>query len=541
MRRGMDISSYNGTVDFDLCKRNGIDFSINKIIRRDLNRDNQFNRNHAECNRVGIDWGVYNYSYATTPAKAISDMTLVCDILDSVDKSCFRYGVWFDIEDAVQAVLSKATIASIINAAQKTVEDRGYSFGVYTGMSYYNEHIDRSKVACDNWWIARYYNGYERMNVSQNPDADYKPKNAGDIVAWQYTSSGYIGAGAGTGNSNRFDLNILYKEIESSEKKESKMEYSREKVVDIMRSWVGKKESDNSFRSIIDEYNTINPLPQNYKLSYGDEWCAGTVSAAYHKAGYDNIFPFECSCKRMIDKAVKMGVWVENDAYIPHPGDCILYDWQDSGAGDNKGWPDHVGMVESVSGNNITVIEGNYNEKVARRNITVNSRYIRGYVTPNFTADDEASYTTDNWLIMGNATAKRDMHIRLDASTDSDILGTVTEGTTLKVIGFKNGWFRVLYRNKVGYTYNGDGLGYIYKRKYFENSKYWAKVVDCTALNLRIGPGRGYKNVTVLPTIPVGTAVQVTDGRVNSDSGKPWYVVSVKGIYGFVCGDYLKR
>lgn len=69
-------------------------------------------------------------------------MEIVCDILDKLDKKYFKLGVWFDIEDQIQAKLSKDEIASIINAAQAVVESRGYKFGVYTGMSYFSEHIN---------------------------------------------------------------------------------------------------------------------------------------------------------------------------------------------------------------------------------------------------------------------------------------------------------------------------------------------------------------------------------------------------------------
>lgn len=153
MRKLIDVSSYNGRVDWKKAKVYGCEGAILKIIRKDLNRDKKFNENFAACNKNKIGWGVYNYSYATTVAKAKSDMKLVCDILDKIDKPSFKYGVWFDIEDEVQASLSKAKIAEIINAAQQVVEERGYLFGVYTGMSYYNEHIDRKLVKCNNWWL----------------------------------------------------------------------------------------------------------------------------------------------------------------------------------------------------------------------------------------------------------------------------------------------------------------------------------------------------------------------------------------------------
>ena len=218
MRKLIDVSSYNGRVDWEKAKVYGCEGAILKIIRKDLNRDKKFNENYTACNENEIDWGVYNYSYATTAKKAKSDMEIVCDILDKIDKEYFTYGVWFDLEDKVQASLGKTKIAEIINAAQQVVESRGYKFGVYTGMSYYSEHIDRKLVKCSNWWIARYYQGDKRMQIAVNPDEEKKPAMAN--IAWQYTSSGRFPQVISAGNSGNFDLNVLYKDIKLLEKKE---------------------------------------------------------------------------------------------------------------------------------------------------------------------------------------------------------------------------------------------------------------------------------------------------------------------------------
>lgn len=93
MKKLIDVSSYNGTVNWEKAKTYGCQGTILKIIRKDLKIDNGFNRNYQACNKNKIGWGVYNYSYATTAAKAKSDMKLVCDILDKIDKSSFKYGV----------------------------------------------------------------------------------------------------------------------------------------------------------------------------------------------------------------------------------------------------------------------------------------------------------------------------------------------------------------------------------------------------------------------------------------------------------------
>lgn len=258
MKKLIDVSSYNGTVNWEKAKAYGCQGAILKIIRKDLKIDNGFNRNYQACNENEIAWGVYNYSYATTATKAKSDMELVCDILDKIDKTHFVYGVWFDLEDKMQASLSKAKIAEIINVAQAVVESRGYKFGVYTGMSYYNEHIDRKQVKCQNWWIARYYQGDKRMQIATNPNQEKKPTAAN--IAWQYTSKGRFPKIISSGNSGNFDLNVLYKEPVAKKVEENVKKPIKKKIAYYPR-YKGKSSS------IVDTLKSlsINPSKSNRK------------------------------------------------------------------------------------------------------------------------------------------------------------------------------------------------------------------------------------------------------------------------------------
>lgn len=171
----------------------------------------------------------------------------------------------------------------------------------------------------------------------------------------------------------------------------------RQSVVNVMRGWLGYSEKNGKFRSIIDLYNTQRPLPRGYKVQYTDEWCAATVTAAGMKAGLSDIILGECSCSRMIALYQAVGRWMENDAYRPQPGDIIMYDWDDTGAGENKGAPEHVGIVAEVNGNTLTIIEGNKGQAVATRTMAVNGRYIRGYCLPDYAGkaeseDDDMTY-----------------------------------------------------------------------------------------------------------------------------------------------------
>ncbi|MBR0200812.1 MAG: peptidoglycan-binding protein [Oscillospiraceae bacterium] len=158
----------------------------------------------------------------------------------------------------------------------------------------------------------------------------------------------------------------------------------RTQIVDRAKSWAGRKEADGSHREIIDVYNSIDPLPRGYRMTYSDPWCAAFVSACAQVLGLTKtVFP-ECGCIPMINLYKQHGRWMEDDAYRPQPGDVIFYDWEDSGVGDNVGASDHVGLVTGVDGGVISIIEGNCGNAVRYTARKINSRYIRGYGLPDY-------------------------------------------------------------------------------------------------------------------------------------------------------------
>ena len=162
----------------------------------------------------------------------------------------------------------------------------------------------------------------------------------------------------------------------------------RNKLVSTAAYYMGAKQGSAQHKDIIKIFNQVKP--DGWAMTYSAAWCAAFASACAIKAfGIDKAkkyFPLSANCGTIISKARNMGIWVENDAYRPNKGDWILYDWDDSGRGDNQGGPDHVGIVESVSGSKIKVIEGNKSKAVGERTLTINGRYIRGFVIPKYSA-----------------------------------------------------------------------------------------------------------------------------------------------------------
>lgn len=165
---------------------------------------------------------------------------------------------------------------------------------------------------------------------------------------------------------------------------------TRNAVVTLAQTWIGKNEKDGSFKSIIDIYNSFaGTLPRGTKMRYDWEWCAAFWSALAIALGYTDIMPIEIGCGELINAAKAMNIWQENDAYVPKPGDAVLYDWQDKTTKDNTGWPDHVGVVEYVNEQSgyFVVIEGNNGSAVKRRTVSINGQFIRGFITPTYDAE----------------------------------------------------------------------------------------------------------------------------------------------------------
>ena len=157
----------------------------------------------------------------------------------------------------------------------------------------------------------------------------------------------------------------------------------RNKIINQAKAWIGKNMYNGSHKDIIDLYNSKKPLARGYAVKYTDAWCATFISALAIKCGISAI-PLECGCEQQIRLFKAIGCWEEKDNYKPKAADIIYYDWDDSGKGDCTGWAEHVGIVEYVKNNTISVIEGNISGAVGRREIPVNSRYIRGYGIPQY-------------------------------------------------------------------------------------------------------------------------------------------------------------
>lgn len=250
--------------------------------------------------------------------------------------------------------------------------------------------------------------------------------------------------------------------------------------MNYLKQYLGIKEGSAEHRAILNVFND-SKLCKRYTMTVNDAWCATGVSAAFIATGLANIFPcVECSCPEMINLAKKAGIWIEDDSITPEVGYVIMYDWQDSGAGDNKGVADHVGIVSEVNGKQITVIECNKNDSVAYRTLQVNGQYIRGYISPKYPEN----------------TSKPEPEKPATPSTPS----------------------------------TGGGLN--------KTSK-WIGKVTASSLNVRSWAGTENETCSFSP-LKKNTKVDVCDS-VKAKDGSTWYYICYAGKYGFVHSDYISK
>lgn len=158
----------------------------------------------------------------------------------------------------------------------------------------------------------------------------------------------------------------------------------REQIINTAIRYNGMPFKGGSHRTLIDEFNKHRP--DGWAMTYTANFCAACASAIAYLCGVGDAYPCSANVGTIVAKAQKMGIWVENDAYVPNPSDWIIYAWQDSGRGDNTTGASHVGIVVSADSKYINVFEFNIhnNHSTGYRKIATNGRFIRGFVVPKF-------------------------------------------------------------------------------------------------------------------------------------------------------------
>ena len=378
---GIDISVWQRDMDMAKAKAEGVKFAIIRGMYGNA-KDTHFESNYKKVKAAGLGCGAYQWGRAKNKAQAKEEAELF--IQTCLVGKQFDYPIYYDVEDSIMFSLSKAELTAVIETWCNTMEKAGYFAGIYMSASAMERETDKAKlIKRYSSWIAAWCRAADKPACQM----------------WQF------GGETNLIRSNRIagmvcDQDYAFSDFPKRIKDKGlngygKAEESRARAVQIAESYVGCVRGDARHKKIVDIFNTVKP--DGWPMNYTAAWCATFVSAVaiqqFGKKKAEELFPLSANCAGIIRGAVSRGIWVENDAFVPSPGDWILYDWTDDGIGDDKTGYDHVGMIKKVSGGMITVIEGNRNDRCAYREIPVNDRYIRGFVHPKYPGSSYGSAT----------------------------------------------------------------------------------------------------------------------------------------------------
>ena len=275
--KGIDVSTFQGEINWEKVKNDGIKFAILRAgygMDIESQDDKYIERNISECERLGIPFGVYLFSYANTVAKASSEAEHTLRIIAGHK---VPLGVWYDIEDNnTSGSVDKSYLTQIIEKYCGIIKEAGYEVGIYANLNWLRNKIDASLQEKYPIWVAQYNNKctYEK-----------------DYVMWQYTSSGKV-----NGISGNVDMNYYYGELEESTPvKEPSKEETKKHIIDEDGKWGTDttKKAQEVFGTTVDglvtdqrvEYKSANPGLFSFEWKSNPTGYSELIKAIQKKVG----------------------------------------------------------------------------------------------------------------------------------------------------------------------------------------------------------------------------------------------------------------
>lgn len=195
MKKGIDVSHYQKKIDW-VKARNVIDFAILKIGegRFSHQKDDYFERNYVECNRLGIPVGVYAYAYAQSVEEAKEEARRV---IEWIDNRPLNLPIYYDMENLRMEKLGKVKLTEIANAFCKEIENAGYWAGIYANLNWYTNYLDYEKLKKQyTLWVAHVDNTGNQKRYE------------GKFDCFQYSWVGKV-----DGIISNVDMNVMYRDL----------------------------------------------------------------------------------------------------------------------------------------------------------------------------------------------------------------------------------------------------------------------------------------------------------------------------------------
>ena len=192
--KGIDVSEFQGSINWDKVKADGVEFAILKlgnIYDYDANyKDSKFETNYKNARAQGIKIGAYIYNYCNTVDTLKEGLKWA---IEKLDGKKFDMPIYLDMEDKDIQGETVETLTNICNEFANYVKNKGYKAGVYANVNWLKNELNPNEFDKDiSVWAAQYYK-----------ECQY----TGKYDIWQYTSSGKV-----DGVSGNCDMNYLYNE-----------------------------------------------------------------------------------------------------------------------------------------------------------------------------------------------------------------------------------------------------------------------------------------------------------------------------------------
>lgn len=266
--KGIDVSAYQGVIDWKTVANYGMGFVILRVTEQDNQADSTFETNYNGCVNYQIPVGVYKYSYAKTTAQAITEANAVLKVLNGRK---LDFPVFYDLEWSEQRSLGKAAVEKIAKAFLDKIESSGYKVGIYCNMDWYNNVLSNTLKQYDLWIASYPSNDNGTLQERLRPSVG---------IGWQYSSKATI-----PGINAKVDRNVFYKDYSSTGNNNqgggsSSMNKSQivQKVIDDAVDFATRMAADNSHgysQGIRSLYNITNPTSFD---------CSSLVCTAYYYA-----------------------------------------------------------------------------------------------------------------------------------------------------------------------------------------------------------------------------------------------------------------
>ena len=192
--KGIDVSSWQSSIDWTAVKNSGISFVIIRCGYRGsqsgaLVEDSKFRGNITGAKAAGLKVGVYFFTQAVNEVEAVEEASMAVELAKNYGVG---YPIFIDTEGAGGRAdgLSKASRTAAVKAFCQTVQNSGYTAGVYASKDWYNSNVDYSQLSGYKIWLAQYASA---------------PTFSNRYDLWQYSSSGSVG-----GIKGKVDMNISY-------------------------------------------------------------------------------------------------------------------------------------------------------------------------------------------------------------------------------------------------------------------------------------------------------------------------------------------